>query len=106
VRPDRIVLLQPLRLHARLGITAPLALSVRLLARLVTIALKVARHLSAAQQGTLVLPVLLSVLFVARVLTVTRPELLVYNAQLVPIATQLALALFQLVRAALLVATV
>jgi cytochrome b561 len=69
---DLIALRQPLRLHARLGITVPLALSVRLLARLVTTALRVALRLSAAQQATLVLPVLPSVLFVVRVLTVTR----------------------------------
>jgi hypothetical protein len=49
---DSIALRQPLRLHARRDIIAPLVLSIRRLARLVFIVLKVARHLSAAQQAT------------------------------------------------------
>jgi hypothetical protein len=45
---DLIALPQPLRLHARRDIIAPLVLSVRLLALLVHTVLEVARHLLAA----------------------------------------------------------
>jgi hypothetical protein len=85
---DLIALRQPHRLHARLAITAPLVLSARPLARLVTTVLKVARHLSAAQQATLVLRVLPLVLFVVRVLTVTLLGLHALRVQQVPIAPQ------------------
>jgi hypothetical protein len=97
VRRDLIARRQLLRLHAQPDITAPLAQSFSLLARLVTTVLRVALHLLVVQQVLSALRVLLFVRFVARVLTVTQPGLLVLLAQLEPIATQLAQALYQLV---------